>query len=91
MSLLCTRFEPVAVGDDAHPTTAGNGFIADSAFSALVPESGGLTLASVCAIGLALGTGFRAAVADFFWMQSPGRRFISSSRIFPEGAGCPAS
>jgi thermolabile hemolysin len=40
--------------DDVHPTTAGHGYIADAAFSALVPEPGGLTLASVSGIGLAL-------------------------------------
>jgi phospholipase/lecithinase/hemolysin len=40
--------------DDVHPTTYGHSFIADAALQALVPEPGGLTLASVCGLGLAV-------------------------------------
>jgi phospholipase/lecithinase/hemolysin len=40
--------------DGVHPTTVGHTLIADAAFSALVPEPTGLTLAGVCGFGLAL-------------------------------------
>jgi outer membrane lipase/esterase len=41
--------------DGVHPTTAGHTLIAQSAFSALVPEPSGLTLAAIAGVGLAMG------------------------------------
>jgi phospholipase/lecithinase/hemolysin len=40
--------------DYEHPTTKGHSFVADQVFSQLVPEPGGMALASVCGLAVAV-------------------------------------